>query len=274
MSHKKLRFIAFLMVCIILASVVAVPIGETKRKDKNSKAGLILAALLTLEDILSGIDRVLPLIVKDLDAMENQLAEINDELLYKLYPRRDELEAELDDVQDELDKLLTEEADAEKKKKDAKDRISDLKSEISNIKSVLKRVSPSDEEHIAWLESQLSEKETQLSDAEAEVKAADKIIGSLWRSIKISHYETVIGDAFSGLTQQLNGLNYRIKTLEEKSDKLKIAIEDKGKEKKDTKDRRKEVQAKVDKKRAEHEEQKKKDAELKRMKQNPSPDDI
>ena len=75
------------------------------------------------------------------------------------------------------------------------------------------------------MESELSEKESQLSDAKAVVKVADKIIGSFWRSLKINHYEAIIGDAFSGLTRQLNNLNYRITNLEGIVDSLTRNIE-------------------------------------------------
>ena len=251
MLVRQKRYIALMMVCILLASMIILPIGEAKKDKKPKKSVLLWLIYTAAEDVLSGIDRLLALIIKDLELMKDELAEINDELL-ELYPRRDEREAELKKNQDKLDELLEEEEAAKKKKRNAKTRIKTLKREIVQLKSELSRTSPSDSEGRAALESQIEQKESDLSQAKQDVKDADKIIGSWWRGIKMTHYRTVIGDAFSGLTRKVNYLHSKIGSLEGMADSFSAAIEEKEKEQEDEQQRRDEQQIEVDKKREEY----------------------
>lgn len=245
MLVRQKRYIALMMVCILLASMIILPIGEAKKKP-GGVLGALWLAYTTLEDALSGIDRLIAIIIKDLEDMRDALEDINDELL-ELYPIRDEREEELEDAQDELDKLLEEEEAAKKKKRNAKTRIKTLKREIVQLKSELSRTSPSDSEGRAALESQIEQKESDLSQAKQDVKDADKIIGSWWRGIKMTHYRTVIGDVSSGLTRRVGNLNYRIGNLEQQADNFNAAIKEKEKEQAAEQPRRDKKQIEVDK---------------------------
>ena len=259
MLVRQKRFIALMMVCVLLASMIVLPIGDAKDKDKKTGRLAELWLIYTaLEDALSGINRLIALITKDLERMEDALEDTNDELL-ELYPKRDKKEKQLEENQDELNRLLAEKAAAKKKRSNAKSRIRTLKREIYLLESEFSRTSPSDSEGRAALQAQLRQKRSELAQAKQDVKDADKIINSLWRGAKITFYKAVIGDAFSGLTRDLGNLNYRIGSLERIADDLNREIVKKKEKKEAVQTRRNKKQEEVDKARADYEKEKKQD---------------
>lgn len=251
MLQKHARFIAIMMMLMLLASVIVVPIGHAVRVP-----GWLLPlwiAYTVLEDILSGIDRLIGIITQDIEEMEEALEETNDELLNKWYPKRENKEAELRDAQGKLDDLNAEHEAALTKKRNANSRIRTLKSEISQIEASLAMLSPSEESQRAALEAQLAQKKSELADAKQDVKEADKIINSHWRAAKRSWYRYIIGDAFSGLTGELVRINARINTLETSVDNLNRDIENKNTEKENQTKRREQKQREVDEARRNYE---------------------
>ncbi len=257
MINRKHRILATVLLCAMLFSVLAVPIGYSKDKP-TSKSAILWIALTTLLDILDAYDLLIGVIIKDLNMMEDRLAEINDELNDKWYPKKEKKEEELEEEQQKLDKLNAEHEAAKSKKRGAQERIKTLKSDISTTETLLKVFSPSTSLHSEY-QAQLEMQESALASAEQEVKEANKIINSHWRGTKRGYYEWIIGDAFSGLTGELCDIKGRISTLEAQADTLRREIKKKSTEKENETTRRKEVQKDVDKKRKEHDEQKKKE---------------
>ena len=243
MINRKHRSIAILLVCVMLLSAVVIPMGHSK-----GMPGWLLPLWIIftgLEDILSGIDRIIGLITHDLEEMREARSDANDKLL-EWYPQRTRKERTLGDKQAALDTLNAEHKAALAKKRNARARIKTLKREISQIKSSLSRLSPSaPAQRTAW-ESDLQDKESALAQAKQDVKDADKILNSLWRGIKISWYGAIIGDAFSGLRGELARLRARIHTLETLSDTLDINIKKKDTELGNETRRRGNVQIQVD----------------------------
>lgn len=243
MLQKQARFIAILMVCMLLAFSIAVPMVSAKKVPGWLYP--LWVVWMTLEDTLSGIDRLLALITQDLKEMKDALSDTNDELL-ELYPQRDKKEDQLRDYQGKLDILVAEHEAALQKRRNAQGRIRGLNREIAQIEATLSMLSGSESELRAALEAQLRQKRSDLSQAEQDVKDANKIINSQWRSIKRSWYRSMIGDSFSGLTGELTTLNSRIGNLEAISDSLQSSIADKEQEETDETTRRAKVQTQVD----------------------------
>lgn len=249
MLQKQARFIAILMVCMLLAFSIAVPMVSAKKVPGWLYP--LWVVWMTLEDTLSGIDRLLALITQDLEEMEDVLADTNDELA-ELYPKRDEKQKSIDKYQGKLDKLESEHEAALEKRRNAQARIRRLNREIAQIEATLSMLSGSESELRAALEAQLRQKRSELSQAERDVKDANKIINSHWRSIKRSWYKSMIGDSFSGLTGELTVLNSRIGNLESIADSLERNITDKKQEETDETTRRAKVQTQVDKARSDY----------------------
>lgn len=244
MLQKQARFIAILMVCVILAFAVAVPFGYAKKVPKWLYPLWLI--LTTLEDILSGIDRLIAAITKDVEDMEDAIAGINDEL-DTLYPRRDKKEADLREYEGKLAQLEAEHQAALDKRSAAQSRIRSLNRQISQILASLSMLSGSNSETRAYLEAQLRKKRSELAQAKQDVKDANKIIHSQWRAIKRSWYKAVIGDSFNGLKGELTALNGRIGNLETLADNFAEEIKKQNQKKKDEGKRRKAVQGRVDK---------------------------
>ena len=265
MINRKHRIIAAFLLCVMLFSVLAVPIGYSKDKPPKSKSAILWIALTTLLDILDAYDILIGVIIKDLETMEDRLAEINDELKDKWYPKKDKKEEELRKEQKKLDNLNAEHEAALEKKRGAKDRIKTLKSEISKTEGLLKMYSPWTTQYAGY-QAQLEMEKSALASAEQEVKEADKIINSHWRGAKRGYYEWIIGDAFSGLTGELVDIKGRIDTLQSQADILRSEIGTKSTEKTNETERRKNVQIDVDNKRREYEEQRKKEEQAAKAK--------
>ena len=255
--NRKYRIIAAFLLCVMLFSVFAVPISQSKDKP-TSKSAILWIAITALLDILDVYDILIGVIIKDLKMMEDRLAEINDGLKNKWYPKRDKQEKHIEENQEKLDELEAEHEAALEKKRNAKARIKSLKSDISKTENMLKVFSDWTPEHAGY-KAQLEMQKSTLASAEQEVKEADKIINSQWRAIKRGFYESVIGDAFSGLTGKLCQINASIYTLEKLADNLRRNIGKKSTEKENETKRREKVQRDVDKKRQEHDKQKKKE---------------
>jgi len=243
----------------MLFSVLAVPIGYSKDKPPTSKSAVLWLAFTTALDILGGLDLLLAVIMKDIEKLEDELAEINDELNDKWYPKRDKKEKELEEEQQKLDDLNAEDEAARSKRRGAEARIKTLESEIRQTEASLKMLSPGEEAERAGLEAQLAMQKSSLASAEQEVKEANKIIRSSWRAMKRGWYERIIGDAFSGLTGELVDIKARINTLERLADNLNRDIGKKSTEKTDETLRRAEVQKDVNAKRKAYNDQKKKE---------------
>ncbi|MDE0483672.1 MAG: hypothetical protein OXI67_13910 [Candidatus Poribacteria bacterium] len=258
MINRKHRVIAAFLLCVMLFSVLAVPIGHSKDKPPTSKSAVLWAALTVLLDILDVYDILIGVIIKDLKAMEDRLAEINDELNDKWYPKKDKKEKELETEQGKLDDLNAEREAALEKRRGAQARIKTLESDISKTETLLKLYSDWTPEHAAY-QAQLEMQKSSLASAEQEVKEANKIIRSDWRAIKRTYYEWIIGDAFSGLTGELCDIKGRINTLERQADILRREISKKTTEEENETTRRAGVQRDVDKKREEHAKQVKKE---------------
>lgn len=258
MINRKHRVIAAFLLCAMLFSVLAVPIGYSKDK-QPSKSAILWAALTVLLDILDVYDILIGVIIKDLETMQDRLAEINDELKDKWYLKRKAKEEELKKEQKKLDDLNAEREAAKSKKRDAEARIKTLKSEIRQTEASLKMLSPGEEAERAGLEAQLAMQKSSLASAKQEVKEANKIINSNWRAMKRSYYEWIIGDAFSGLTGELCDIKGRINTLERQADILRREISKKTTEEENETTRRAGVQRDVDNTRREYNEQKKKE---------------
>jgi len=241
----------------MLLAMSSVPISQSKDKP-TSKSAVLWIAITTLLDILDVYDILIGVIIKDLKMMEDRLAEINDELKDKWYPKRDKKEKQIEENQEKLDELEAEREEALEKKRGAKARIKSLKSDISTTENMLKVFSDWTPEHAGY-KAQLEMQKSTLASAEQEVKEADKIINSQWRAIKRGFYERAIGDAFSGLTGELCQINASINTLENLADNLRRNIGKKSTEKENETKRREKVQGDVDKKRQEHDKQKKKE---------------
>lgn len=244
------RFIAIMMVCILLVFAIAVPIVSAKKVPKWLYPLWVI--WMTLEDTLSGIDRLLAIVTQYLEEMEDALSDTNDELK-DLYSKRDVKEDELKDYQGKLDKLEFEHQAALDKRRDAQSRIRSLNREIAQIEATLSMLSGSESELRAVLEAQLRQKRADISQAEQDIKDANKIIHSHWRSIKRSWYKSMIGDSFSGITGELTILNSRIGNLESIADGFRKSIDDKNQAETDETARRVKVQAQVDKARSDYE---------------------
>ncbi len=255
MLQKQSRFIAILMVCVILAFAVVVPLGHAKKMPRWLVPLWIIYT--ALEDVLSGIDRLIAAITQDVEEMEDALSDTNDEL-DKWYPKRDDLEDKIGEYQDKLDVLAAEHEAALEKRRNAEARIRTLNRQIAQIEASLSMLSGSKSELRAALEAQLRQKKSEILQAKKEIKDANKIINSQWRSIKRSWYKTLIGDSFSGLKGELTELNGRIGYLETLADNLERDINKKNTEKENETTRRGTVQEKVDKARENYQNAKKK----------------
>lgn len=255
MINRKHRILACLLLCAMLFSVLVVPISHSKERPNYLKdAWTVLTAAL---DVLQAIDLLIAILVKDVQKMEDAVARMNDELNDDLYPARDKREEDIREVEKKLNKLNAEHAAAESKKSNAESRISNLKSEIKQAEASLAMLSPWESSEREALEHHISMLKSSLKSAEQDVKDANKILNSLWRSAKRAFYESVLGDAFSGLRGELATIQSRISILEGSTDELNSAIKNKNEEIKAEGERRKQAQEDVDQKRADYDKKKK-----------------
>ena len=252
MINRKHRIIACLLLCVMLFSVIVVPISHSKDKPRWLLPAWII--LTTALDILDVIERVIGIITKDIEEMEEAVKEANDELRFELYPERDRREKEIQELQDDLDELNAEHKAALEKRRDAKSRISSLKSEIQQAEADLAMLSPWESEARKALELHISMLKSSLKSAEQDVKDANKIIGSLWRSAKRSAYETTIRNLTRALILEIQT---RINTLEAFTDELNREIGIKKEELAAKEPERKAAQDDVDEARADYDKKKK-----------------
>ncbi len=253
MINRKHRIIASLLLCVMLFSVMIVPISHSVKQP-----GYLLVlwiALTTALDILDAIERFIGIITQDLKEMEDAVAEANDELNDVLYPEREKREEQIQELQTDLDELNAEHEAAEKKARDAKSRIRSLKSEIKQAEADLAMLSPWEYSAREALELHISMLKSSLKSAEQDLKDAEKITGSLWRSAKRAWLDSSI----SGLERQLIlQVTSRINRLENLTDRLRPKIKKKQGELAAEEPRRKAAQEDVDRKRAAYDEAKKK----------------
>lgn len=242
------------MLVLFFASVIAVPTVDAKGKHWLFS---LLSQYLGLKSLYNEIKDIIALITKDIEEMERMKKDAEDELLNDLYPRREDAEKALQEVQDKLDELNAEIDAAKTKRSDANSRISTLEKEISQTKFSLSMLSPSEHSEHARLLTQLSMQESSLSSAKQDVKDANKIINSPLRSLQISHYESAIGNASTGLTGRVVSIKSRIYTLETLVDNLKRDIENKKTEKENQEKREDRVSKDVEEARKKYEDGKK-----------------
>ncbi len=251
MIDRKHRIIAALLLCMMLFSVMIVPISHAV----NWPAVLLGLWIVytTALDILDGIERLIGILTQELDEMEDAVAEANEELR-ELYKERDKREKEIREAQDELDKLNSEESAALSKRSNAESRISSLKRDISQAEADLAMLSPYEYSAREALEHHLSMLKSSLKSAEQDVKDANKIIHSNWRSLKQSFYESTISRLEHLLSVQVKSDIYRLESL---TDNLRPKIAAKQKEIDDQEPARQAAQAEVDAARAAYDEKKK-----------------
>ena len=240
MINRKHRIIASLLLCVMLFSVMIVPISHSK--DKPTWLLPLWIVYTTALDVLDGIERLIGIIREDLDEMEDAVAEANDELL-ELYDEREKREEEIGKLQAKLDELNAEEAAALSKRSNAESRISSLKSDISQAEADLAMLSPHEYSAREALEHHLSMLKSSLKSAKQDVKDANKIINSNWRAIKRSFYESAISGLERNLNMQVKSDIYRLETL---TDNLRPKIAEKQAELEAEEPRRAAQQAEVD----------------------------
>ena len=253
MINRTHRILAGLLLCVMLFSVLVVPISHSQTENRPGTLALLWLALTSALDVLDAIERLIGIITKDLKEMQDAVAEANDELLV-LYSERDKREEEIRAVQTDLDELNSEEAAALSKRSNAEGRISSLKSDISQTEADLAMLSPGEYSAREALEHHLSMLKSSLESAKQDVKDANKIINSLWRSAKRAYYQSVISRLEHLLTLQVKS---EISRLEALTDALRPDIEKKQKELDAEEPRRKAAQADVDQKRKDYENAKK-----------------
>ncbi len=251
MINRTHRILACLLLCVMLFSVVAVPISHSK--DKPNYLLAVWITLTTLLDALEAIDLLISILTADIQEMQDAIARMNDELKYELYPERESLEEAIREVEKKLDKLNAEEAAAESKKSNAESRISSLKSEIKQAKASLAMLSPYEVSEREALEHHISMLKSSLESAKQDLKDANKILNSSWRALKSLWYEGALDDLRGALAR----IQSRISVLEGSTGELSRAITKKNAEIKAEDERRKTVQADVDKTQKEYKEKEK-----------------
>lgn len=249
MINRKHRIIACLLLCVMLFSVIVVPISHSKKVPKWLWPLWIIYT--TALDVLDGIERLIGIITKDLKEMQDAVAEANDELNDVLYPERKKREEEIRGFQKKLDELEAEHEAALSKRRDAKSRISSLKSEISAAEADLAMLSPWEYEARQALELHISMLKSSLKSAEEDVKDANKIIHSNWRSAKRAYYASVISRSERMLILQVTS---KIGRLEALTDALRPKITKKQGELTTEEERREQAQEDVDAARKAYEE--------------------
>lgn len=257
MINRKHRIIASLLLCMMLFSVLVVPISHSRPVPPRPVPPWLLVAwfaLTTALDILDAIERLIGIITEDLKEMEDAVAEANDKLRFELYPEREKREKEIENLQQKLDKLNAEEAAALSKRSNAESRIRSLKQDISQTEADLAMLSPYDYSARETLEHHLSMLKSSLESAKQDVKDANKIIHSQWRALKRAYYESVISRLEHLLIMQVTS---EISRLENLTDNLNPKITEKNKELETQKPRRAAAQAEVDAKRAAYDNKKK-----------------
>ena len=210
MIDRKHRIIAALLLCMMLFSVMIVPISHAKK----GPAWLLPLWIIytTALDVLDGIERAIGILTEDLDEMKDAVAEANEEL-QELYDERAEKEEEIKDVQGKLDALNSEESEALQKRSDAEYQIGRLESDISQTEADLAMLSPGEYSAREALEGHLSILKSALESAKQDVKDANKIINSNWRSMKKSFYASVITRLERNLSMQGKADIYRLEAF-------------------------------------------------------------
>ena len=251
MINRNHRILASLLLCVMVFSVLVVPISYSQ-KPNDANPGRLAALWLALTaalDVLDAIERFIGIITKDLKEMEDAVAEANDKLRLELYPEKDKRKEEIGDLQKELDKLNSEEADALSKRSNAEGRIRSLKGDISQAEADLGMLGPYEYSARQALEHHISMLKSSLESAKQDVKNANKIINSNWRALKRSYYQSTISRLETLLNSQVQS---EIARLEAQTDALNPHIKKKREELEAQEPGRAAAQAEVDKKRAEY----------------------
>lgn len=258
MINRNHRIIASLLLCVMLFSVLVVPISYSEKGGSSGSSSGKLAALwlafTSALDVLDAIERLIGLITKDLKEMEDAVAEANNELLYELYPERKKREEEIRAVQTDLDELNAEEAAALSKRSNAEGRIRSLTRDIQDAEGDLAMLGPYDYSAREALEHHISMLKSSLESAKQDVKNANKIINSNWRALKRSYYQSTISGLERSLNLQVQSRIYRLETF---TDALRPDIKKKQEELDAQTPGRAEAQADVDAKREAYEKAKK-----------------
>ena len=142
MINRKHRILASLLLCVMLFSVLVVPISHSQKEGNPGKLAALWLALTAALDVLDAIERMIGIITKDLQEMEDAVAEANDELNDVLYPEREKREEEIRAVQQKLDELNSEEAAALSKRSNAESRIRSLTRGIQDAEGDLAMLGP------------------------------------------------------------------------------------------------------------------------------------
>ena len=251
MINRNHRILASLLLCVMVFSVLLVPISYSQKPNEGNpgRVATLWLALTAALDVLDAIERFIGIITKDLKEMEDAVAEANDELNDVLYPERDKREEEIRAVQQKLDDLNSEEAAALSKRSNAEGRIRSLTRDIQDAEGDLAMLGPYEYSARQALEHHISMLKSSLESAKQDVKDANKIINSNWRALKRSYYQSTISRLEHLLNLQVQS---KIGHLEAQTDALRPHIKKKREELDAETPRRAAAQADVDEKRAAH----------------------